>query len=219
MAKIIYLHGFCSSPGSSKAQYFKHKFAERGLTLHIPDLNVPDFEHLTLTAMLAKIAETIRSVSGDDAPVYLVGSSMGGAVALHFTEQYRHAEASRVEKLVLLAPALDFMANRQKQLGADGLRQWRESGWLDVYHYGYKTEQRVHYGLLEDLQRYDSYAAVVNVPTLIYHGEHDESVDYRQSARFAESRSHVTLHVVASDHQLLDMTDEIWAGTVAFFGL
>jgi len=37
-ARLIYLHGFASGPGSHKAQLFRRRFAERGVRLEVPDL-------------------------------------------------------------------------------------------------------------------------------------------------------------------------------------
>lgn len=214
---FIYLHGFASSPASGKAQAFKAHFAQRGIVLHIPDLNVPSFERLTLTAMLEAVAALVRSLP--DGAVNLIGSSLGGAVALHFADRLKGAEGGRVARLLLLAPALDFEANRINQLSEAGVRAWRESGWLTVFHYGENAERRVHYGLLEDMLTYDSFAVQLQQPILIYHGVHDESVDYRQSVRFAQSRPNVALRLVESDHQLLDQIETIWAEAVQFFNL
>ncbi|MEO0564545.1 MAG: YqiA/YcfP family alpha/beta fold hydrolase, partial [Chloroflexota bacterium] len=125
---IIYLHGFASSPQSQKAQAFKRGFAAREIDLVIPDLNRPDFETLTLTAMLHYLADVVRSCP--PGPVYLIGSSMGGLLAVHFVHRYREAEAKRVELLFLLAPALDFIANRNATLSADELQAWEQTGWL-----------------------------------------------------------------------------------------
>lgn len=217
MPNFIYCHGFASSPGSSKAQFFRQKLAERGHTLHIPDLNVPSFERLTLTAMLATVAEVVRPLPPE--PTYLIGSSMGGAVALHFTERYRAAEAAQVAKLMLLAPGFNFAENRRRQLGDDGLARWRESGWWTTHHYGYGADRRVHFGLYEDAQQYDAFAVRLGLPLLIFHGKGDTTVPYRDSLRFAQTRPDVELRIVDSDHQLLDQTDAIWARLVAFFGI
>lgn len=213
----IYLHGFASSPQSNKAQVFAKRFAERGLTLHVPDLNVPNFEQLTLTAMLAKTAEVVGELGEGD--VHLMGSSMGGAVALHFADRYRDAEAARVRKLFLMAPAFDFAANRWRDLGADGIAQWRGTGGYEFFNYAVGGLKRVHYGLFEDLQRYDSFGIKLDMPIMIYHGEHDESVDAEQSRRFASTRPNVDLRVVDSDHQLLDQTDVMWDAVTTFFEL
>ena len=216
-AHILYLHGFASSPNSNKARDFERRFAERGIRLHIPDLNVPDFEHLTLTAMLERVGQTLDALPPGD--VYLMGSSMGGAVALHFTDRYRNVQAARVRKLFLMAPAFDFAANRWHDLGEAGIQAWRETGSHPFFNYAVGSERGVHYGLFENLQQYDSYSLRLDLPILIFHGRRDESVDVQQSIRFAEARPNVDLRVVDSDHQLLDQTDAMWMALLMFFDL
>lgn len=215
---ILYLHGFASSPQSTKANTFKPAFEQRGVQYHIPDLNVPDFEHLTLTAMLDKVAQTIRALK-DEQPVVLIGSSMGGLTALHFWDRYKNREAKRVQKLVLLAPAFDFMDNRTHQMGEGWQEAWRKQGAMPFFNYAMGGERMVHYGLVEDIQQYDSYQVQPTVPVLIYHGKQDASVPYDQSERFAQARPTVTLRLLDSDHQMLDKTDVILAGMLEFLGL
>src|SRR5205085_4933815 len=50
--RILYLHGFASSPGSKKARYFQEHFAERGVAMEILDLAQGDFDHLTISGQL-----------------------------------------------------------------------------------------------------------------------------------------------------------------------
>lgn len=212
---LVYLHGFATTPDYVQCRDFADRLATRGVTLHAPDLNVPDFDHLTLTAMLAKTAEVVGALP--DGPVGIIGASMGGAVALHFADVYREAEARHVTRLLLLAPALDLKASYQHMLGEDGLAQWRRSGALKVFHYAYGVNRQIHYGLYADVARYDSHATDVRLPTLIFHGTRDEAVDHRRSVAYAESRPHVDLRLVDSDHQMLDQTDGIFEAMTAFF--
>lgn len=212
---VFYLHGFASSPGTKKGQWFKAKFAETGVNLHLPDLNAPDFEHLTLTAMLDVIRAHIEALPPDD--VAVIGSSLGGAAALHYADRLGDAvNGRRVTKLVLLAPALDFKTNRERTLGADGMDSWRESGWLNVHNYAVGGAARVHYGLYTDMLQYDSFGVRLELPTLIFHGTHDASVPVEQSVVFAELRPNVDLRVVESDHELLDQLDVMWAAVQSF---
>ncbi|NWF69508.1 MAG: alpha/beta fold hydrolase [Chloroflexi bacterium] len=212
---VLYLHGLASSPASNKGRFYAQRLAQHGFNVRVPDLNVPDFEHLTLTAMLARVAEEMRALPAAGG-VALIGSSMGGLTALHFADRYRAQEGARLEKLVLLAPALDFLDNRRKQLG--DLDLWRAQGYLNWLHHSYGEERRLHYGLIEDAQQYDSYAVRLDLPILIYHGLHDASVDYQQSVRYAYQRPHVDLRLLDSDHQLLDKTEHMLAGILAFLG-
>jgi pimeloyl-ACP methyl ester carboxylesterase len=214
---IFYLHGFASSPQSNKAQEFARRFAAKGIQLRIPDLNVPSFEQLTLTAMLEKVAQEVDACPPGD--VYLMGSSMGGAVALHFCDRYRGTQASRVRKLFLMAPAFDFAANRWRDLGEAGINAWRETGSHPFFNYAAGGIRPVHYGLFEDLQGYESYGLQLELPMLIFHGQRDESVEVEQSIRFASTRPNVDLRVVDSDHQLLDQTDGMWAAAQTFFAV
>lgn len=218
MSHVIYLHGFASSPGSQKANLFKEAFVKRGVRYHIPDLNAPDFSRLMLTAMLERVACLIRSFD-DIAPVYLIGSSMGGLAALHFCDRYRGHEADRVGKIALLAPALDFNANRDRTLGDDWRERWQQQGSMKFHNYAVGEELPVHYGMIHDISGYDSFAVDIPQPVLIYHGEQDKSVDYRISARFAEQYPTTRFHLLDSDHQLLDQTSTILAGLIEFFGV
>ena len=204
---LIYLHGFASSPGSTKAQIFAEKLKGLAIDYQVPDLNVPDFTHLTLSAMIARTAETVQQATG---PVILIGSSMGGLTATHFMDRHADDAAKQVAHVVMLAPAFDFMENRDQDLGSEGLAQWRETGWLETYHYAPQTQGRIHYGLVENIQQYDSYDVRFSTPVTIFHGKNDTSVNYQQSERFAADRPNVTLHLLNSDHSLLDQIDFIW---------
>lgn len=214
---VIYLHGFASSPGSKKANFFRPYFEEKGATYSIPDLNVPSFEKLSFTAILAKVADTVRAIEDDD--IYLIGSSLGGLTTLHFCAHYRDQEAKRIKKVALLAPAFDFAANRNKTMGEGWCQKWRDAGKMSFFNYARNAEADVHFGFVEDVLQYDSWRAIVDIPILIYHGKNDETVDYEQSIRFAKNHDHVTLNLLDSDHQLLDKTEEILQGIMDFFGL
>src|SRR6478736_8940327 len=151
---LVYLHGFASSARSSKAVWLGERAAEHGLTLVTPDFNQPDFEHLTITRMLAQVAEVIERLPAG--PVALIGSSLGGFVAVQAARQL----SRRIDRLVLLAPALDFSANRLRDLGDRGVDDWRRTGVLNVFHYGFGRLMPVHFGLYEDAAGYDALDAI-----------------------------------------------------------
>jgi len=64
--EYIYLHGFASSPKSSKAQYLRDRFAEINLNLNVLDLNQEDFSNLTLTR---QIEQTLAAFYKSNNPV------------------------------------------------------------------------------------------------------------------------------------------------------
>ena len=93
----LYLHGFASSPQSTKARYMQKKFAELGLALDVPDLNLTDFSTVTLSEQLAYLNLTYLS-NGE--PLVVIGSSLGGFLAIQLA-----AQNPLVEKIVLLVHA------------------------------------------------------------------------------------------------------------------
>ena len=74
---VFYLHGFASSPQSSKAQFLAEKLADAGKTLHCPDLNKPDFSTLTVSRMLQQVEKAITALTPGD--VALIGDKLRAA--------------------------------------------------------------------------------------------------------------------------------------------
>jgi len=210
---VIYLHGFASSPRGSKATRFGRELKQLGIPYDCPDLNVPAFETLTVTRMLDQTRAAIASAK---APVALVGSSLGGFVAVHAADQDR---TGKIDRLVLLAPALDFGGNRLRQLGEHGIDEWRRSGRLRVYHYGDDTYRDVGFALYEDAAAYDAFAVTLTQPILAFQGEKDASVDPRMVERWAADRPNVNLRLLDDDHHLTNSVDLIWNESAAFFGV
>ena len=215
---IIYLHGFASSPSSKKGLIYRDRFAAHGIDLIIPDLNVPSFERLSLRAQLEKVNDIIASLPAGD--VTLIGSSLGGCVALNYVDHY-HAQPTgeRVNRLILLAPAVNLIENWQRRLGDEGITDWRETGWHHTFNYAQNADAAVHYAFFEDVRQHSRNDLNVTIPTLIFHGIHDDTVPAAQSTHFAAPRPNVDLRLLESDHQLLDQVDTIWAGMREFLGL
>src|SRR5688572_19141499 len=141
---VFYLHGFASSPKSTKAGYFASKLAAHGITLHTPDFNQPDFSSLTITRMVGQVTAAIERLS--DGPVVLIGSSLGAFVAVQVALALPH----RVTRLVLLAPALAFDAGRTRDLGDRAHDEWKETGHLNVFHHAYGRLLPLGYQLYTD---------------------------------------------------------------------
>jgi pimeloyl-ACP methyl ester carboxylesterase len=210
---VVYLHGFASSPDSSKARRFGQELAARSVGFSCPDLNEPAFETLTITRMLD---QTRAAIAGAAAPVALVGSSLGAFVAVHAAALDL---TGKVDRLVLLAPALDFGGNRLRHLGEHGVEEWRARGSLRVFHYALNEPRDVGFALYEDAARYDAFAVALRQPALVFQGRNDASVDPAMVERWARDRPGVALRLLDDDHQLASSIDAIWAACAAFFGL
>jgi hypothetical protein len=205
--RYIYLHGFASGAQSRKARAFHAGLARAGHELEIPDLARGDFEHLTIGGQLGVIEDTL---AGE--PARLIGSSMGSYLAALYAST--HPE---VDRLVLLAPAFAFAERWEELTGPDKLRAWRETGWLEVYHYGANAMSRVHYGLFEDARRHPANPDF-HQPALIFHGLHDETVPIGLSRTFAATHPNAALTEMDSGHELLNVLDDTVAVAVPFLG-
>ena len=214
---VVYLHGFASSPASSKAVFLGGRLAGHGIPLRCPDLNQPDFSTLTASRMIGQAESAIAALP--PGPVVLIGSSLGAFVALHVAERAAGPAGRPIDRLVLLAPALDFGRRPVGDLGAAGMARWRETGWWELTHYASGEPSRVHYALFRDAQRYDSFAARRAIPTLVLQGRRDDVVDPGMVARYAGARPHVTLVMLDDDHQLAASLDRVWRESARFLHL
>ncbi|MBU0908038.1 MAG: alpha/beta hydrolase [Proteobacteria bacterium] len=86
----IFLHGLDSSSKGNKAQFFR---------VHLPGMLTPDF-----TGDLDNRLTRLREILQDTGDLIIVGSSFGGLMATIYGLEY----PDRVNKLILLAPALNF---------------------------------------------------------------------------------------------------------------
>lgn len=204
MTRIVYLHGFASTPLSTKAQFFKERFA--GADFEIPRLDRGDFHGLTITGQLEVVDQTVR---GDR--VVLMGSSLGGYLAALYAS--RHAN---VERLMLMAPAFEFPQRWRRRFAEEEIAEWRNVGTRRFYHYGYKEERPLGYRFVEDAVQYEDSPDFAQ-PALIFHGTRDEVVPAEVSQRFADRHPNVRLRLVDSGHELTDMLEPMWEETAKFF--
>jgi pimeloyl-ACP methyl ester carboxylesterase len=206
--RILYLHGFASGPASSKAQFFRQRFAERDIQLEILDLADGDFEHLTISGQLRVIE---RAACGE--PVTLLGSSLGGYLAALYASS--HPE---VERLVLLAPAFCFPSRWPERVGPVAMADWVRTRKLEVFHYAENRPVRLDYGFYEDGRNYPEEPDFAQ-PALLIHGTRDDVVPADLSRRFAHRHPNVELHLLDSGHELTDALEPIWRLTRDFLRL
>lgn len=96
MSSLIYIHGFNSSPNSTKAQIIASSLETLGFSddeYIVPDLNYEPEQ------AIAKLVDCIETLLARNEDVYLIGSSLGGYYATYLAEKYGL-------KAVLINPAV-----------------------------------------------------------------------------------------------------------------
>jgi pimeloyl-ACP methyl ester carboxylesterase len=203
--RIVYLHGFASSPQSGKASFFAQKFAAAGVPFTAPQLDEGNFEGLTISGQLGVIE---KAVHGE--PVVLMGSSLGGYLAALYAA--RHPE---IEKLVLLAPAFQFPTRWRARYSDEELEHWRRRGTIPFFHYGFKEERGLGFQIVDDARKYEDEPAF-HQPALVLHGRKDDVVPPALSKAFAEGHPNVILRLLDSGHELTDVLEDLWMETATF---
>lgn len=208
---VLYLHGFASGPNSTKAAWFGERLGEHGLALQCPDFNAPAFETLTMSRMLDQLG---AELSRTDGTVALMGSSLGGTLAILAADRF----ARRVDRVVLLAPAVMFAKPGHQLLPPERVEEWRRKGALPFFHYADHRERPLNFEFYEDSLAFDAFGAALIQPTLVFQGTRDQSVDARTVERFARGRPNVTLSLLDDDHQLIASLPRIWNDVAPFLG-
>ncbi len=193
MAGILYLHGFASGPAGQKGRHCRAWAEARGIPFEAPDLNLPDFEHLRITAQVEAVEALLKSLPE---PPVVVGSSLGGLVATAAASR-----GSAMARLILLAPAFGFARRR---LSGPRWSGYRRRGTLKVFHYAREAWLQLGPDLLQDLANWkDEVTWKLDIPAVILHGAQDDSVPLAESRAFAASHPCCILHELEDDHALL----------------
>jgi len=190
---LVYLHGFASGPQGAKSGHCRQWCAARNIPFHAPDLNLPDFEHLTITAQVTAVTALLRAMPE---PPVVMGSSMGGLVAAAAS----HLGAP-MARLILLAPAFGFARRRLAEPRWAG---YRKRGTMPAYHYALGRWLTLGPELLADLPQWqvdDRWQLAL--PVAILHGRQDEAVPLAESEAFAARHPAAVLRVMEDDHGLL----------------
>ncbi len=193
MTALVYLHGFSSVPGGHKGTVVRTWAAEQGIPFHAPDLNLPTFETLTLTAQV----EAVEALLGGLAePPVVVGSSLGGFVATAVAQR-----GAPLKALILLAPALQFA---ERRLTSPAWAPYWAQGEMEIFHYGANAPRRLGPALREDLPAWmHDEAWRIATPTVILHGRADDLVPLAVSEAYVKCNPHARLRVLEDGHDLL----------------
>lgn len=204
----LWLHGFASGPGSTKALFVREQLRARGHDLVIPNLNLPSFRDLTVSRMLGVVSQLASEVPSGQ--LVLFGSSLGGLTAALWAA----ANPERVLALVLLAPAFDLADRFAARMGQERVAEWREKGALPFDHYATRRPEELSVGFLDDLRMHPAFP-LPRAPTLVLQGERDETVDpalaHEFKRRSTAAGNLVRLVLLPDGHELSADLPRLWS--------
>ena len=161
--------------------------------------------------MLRQLDERIAALPAGD--ILLIGSSLGGFVAVEAASRHEAHPSHPVTQLVLLAPAVELEWENWSELGSGGVDAWRRAGEVEIFHYAFGETRRLAFGFYEDANRYRPAARRLSQRVLIFQGRYDESVTPSVVQQFALSQPNATLHMLDDGHQLKNSLECIWRET------
>jgi alpha-beta hydrolase superfamily lysophospholipase len=198
---VILCHGMESDKKSEKLVYLSRELARMGIFALRFDFSYVGessgkFEDITYSGELEDLKAAYNVVANlHPGKTAVLGSSMGGTVALMFA-----AQEPAVAALVTVSAPLHPEKFPDRILTAAQLREWRERGFI------FYNGQRLNVSLLQDLESIDVpvCAAKVTCPVLILHGEADNIVPVEEAYELHDcltSSKRLTI-LQGTDHRL-----------------
>jgi predicted esterase YcpF (UPF0227 family) len=185
--KILYLHGFRSSPASYKARIVEQRMAVLG---HVSDLICPQLP-ASPQAAIALAQALVQEIPADE--LAIVGSSQGGFYATYLAEQLGC-------RAVLVNPSVDPLQNLSQAVGIT-------TAWHSDTPFEFRQE---YIGELAALK-----VARITHPAryFLIAATGDEVLDYRDmTAHYAGARQHV---IQGGDHAVSNF--EVYVDDVLSF--
>jgi pimeloyl-ACP methyl ester carboxylesterase len=190
---LVWLGGYRSDMTGTKAVELDRFAAENGLACLRLDYSghgasSGDFKKGTISRWLEEALAVVREKASSR--VVLIGSSMGGWIALRMVEELRKAGGTpSVAGLVLIAPAPDFTAELIEPSLTDAeKRSLEENGYFEE-HSEYSPEPNIFTrALMEDGQQNRVLTGIITTgcPVHILQGMRDPDVPYQHALKLLE---------------------------------
>lgn len=202
-AGVILCHGMESNKESEKLVALGRALAQKGVLALRFDFacageSSGKFEEITYSGEVEDLRAAFSLMLRYPVQrVAILGSSMGGTVALLFA-----AEEPRVTNLVTIAAPLHLKKITDNLLTREEVWNWRRSGFF-VYH-----GRRINISLLNDMEKLNVPEAAKKIfcPVLIIHGDADETVPVEEAYElYSHLRGPKRIRIFkGADHRLSD---------------
>ena len=157
------------------------------------------FEDITISEAVDDILNAIKFLKNQGyTKIGLVSSSFGGIASL--------MAASKTDDLFILAlksPVSNYEEKEYATKSKEELEEWRNRGFR-YYVSGDGRKLKLNYTFFEDFKNNNGYEAAkkIKIPTLIVHGDNDESVPIEQSKKTASLIENCKSEIIeGADHR------------------
>jgi len=204
---IILCHGFSTSKEGRTYVRLEEILNDKGVSTFRFDFfghgeSEGKFEEITTFEAVDDIQNAIKFLKESGHKIIgLIGSSFGGMASI--------IEAGKTDDLYVLAlksPVSDYMALIHSRVDEQDIKGWKEKGVIDVT--GVDGEIRIlNFSFYEEAEKVKAYEAAQNIkiPTLIVHGDEDETVPIEQSRKTARLIENCRLETIeGADHTYSD---------------
>ena len=212
-AGVVLCHGMESSKSSAKIATMTEFLRDRGLTALRFDFagsgeSAGDFAEISYSHQVDDLRAAVTCLLDVGVTrIGLIGSSMGGSVALLYA-----GTAESTAGVVTIAAPSDPLEIVEQLVPCEERKAWEERGFAD-YH-----GRRINRTFLDDVRELDILGAATRIscPVLVIHGDADETVPVNQAYRLYEAleTEKKMLILPGADHRLSapeDMTRAISA--------
>lgn len=183
----VYLHGFRSHSAGNKSLALVRHAQRRGRAWLRFDLSghgasAGRFRDFRISHAVADVEAALASPACAHARVVLVGSSLGGWLAVLAAKR----QPTRIAGLVLLAPGFDFLQRQFDAMSAAAQAQWRAEGVHTFASHYDPSHYELEYAAVTDSEHHRVLSAplALRCPVHIVHGDADEIVPLRVSEDF-----------------------------------
>ncbi|MEP7104208.1 MAG: alpha/beta fold hydrolase [Candidatus Dojkabacteria bacterium] len=204
---IIIAHGFGTYRNGSSSKQFSKLLEEKEISSFRFDFNghgeseVP-LEDVTISEGVDDILSAISYIKSQGFNnIGLLGTSFGGACSIIAASQSKD-----LSLLVLRSPVSDYFTRELMTRTKEELSSWKRDGFR-LYKTFDQRKINLKYNFFEDMKNNRGFESAenINIPTLVVHGDKDESVPLVLSEMLIKAISNSRLKVIKNaDHKYSD---------------
>ncbi|MBU4284542.1 MAG: alpha/beta fold hydrolase [Nanoarchaeota archaeon] len=201
---VVLCHGFSSSKDSKTYTTLSKILNKKRISSFRFDFfghgeSEGNFEDVTISKAVDDIINAVKFLREKGyKKIGLFGSSFGGISSIVAT-----SKLNGLLFLALKSPVSDYLEVKNKENTKKEIKEWKNKGYT-FYLGEHGAKFRLNYSFFEDFKNNDGYecAKKINIPSLIVHGDCDETVPIEQSKKTCRLMKKCRLEIIkGADHR------------------